>query len=178
MTFPTLTEPARLTAIAGLAIVVAACNSTAVSSPSPAITTQPWARLASQTPDVSRPTCLDLFTPPPYDAFRPVPGISVRAIDQVHFEITNATSRTFYFGVFQWTTEDNLVCGRGVIGRDVSGGLVPSGATVDGLGGSAPEVPATVAIWARPCGEGCNDVPIGEFVVPISAVEPPQPGAT
>jgi hypothetical protein len=96
----------------------------------------------------------------------------------VHFEITNATSRTYYFGVFQWTTEDKLVCGRGVIGRDAPGGRVRSGATVEGLGGSTPEVPVTVAIWAIPCGEGCNDVPIGEFVVPISAVEPPQPGAT
>lgn len=168
----------RLTAIAFLAIAMAACDSMGASSPTPALTAQPSPRLEFSTPDVSVPNCVDLFTAPPYDAFRPVPGISVRAIDKAHFEITNATGRTYYFRAFQWMTEDNLVCGRGVIGHDATNGPVGSGATVEGMGGSSPDLPMTVAIWASPCGDGCQAVPIGEFVVPISAIEPPLPVST
>src|SRR5262245_61429485 len=66
---------------------------------------------ASTRPGTSPAMCTDFFTPPPYAAFTPIPGVSVRAIDKGHFEITNATDRTYYFGVTSWITEDNLVCG-------------------------------------------------------------------
>jgi hypothetical protein len=178
VTLSTLTEPMRLTAMAFITIVVAACGSTATASPPP-MTAQPSPRLATPTPDVSPRTCVGLFTPPPYDAFLPVPGVSVRAIDRAHFEITNATSRTYYFGGMHWATEDNLVCGRGVVGRDsVPGGRLGPGATVEGGGGSTPDSPMTGSIWADPCGEGCDRVPLGQYLVPVSMVEPPVPVAS
>jgi hypothetical protein len=143
--------------------------------PSPPVGTSPP---VSQSPDVSPATCTDFFTPPPYDAFSPVPGISVRTIDKGHFEITNATSRDYYFGATFWVTEDNLVCGRGVTDHSAPGGRVPRGSTVAGLGGSTLETPLTVSIWASPCGDGCYRDPIGKYVVPVSSVEPPSPGST
>ncbi len=168
----------RFTAIALLAIAVAACNSMGGPSPTPAITAQPSPRPSSATFVSPKLTCGDLFTPPPYEALRPVPGISVRVIDKAHFEVTNATDRDYYFKVIGWTTEDNLVCGRGVIGHDGFGSPVPSRATVEAGGGSTVEIPVTVAIWDRPCGDGCNDRAVGEIVVPISMVEPPLPMST
>jgi len=168
----------RITTIAVLAFAVAACDSLAVSSPSPAITPPPSPWLSSATFVAPELTCGDRFTPPPYDRLPAVPGISVRVIDKAHFEVVNATDRDYYFKVVQWMTEDNLVCGRGVVGHDSFSSPVPSRATVEAGGGSTTEVPVTVAIWDRPCGEGCNVSPIGEYVVPISMVEPPQPLST
>jgi hypothetical protein len=162
----------RLATISVLAIVVAACGSINPPSPSPTITARPSQVLSSATFSAPQLTCGDLNTPPPYDALKSVPGISVHVIDTAHFELTNLTDRDLYFAVFHWTTDDNLVCGRGVTSYDGMGGPVPAGSTVEGLGGSTPEVPVTVAIWDKPCGEGCTDPPIGEFVVRISAVEP------
>jgi hypothetical protein len=169
----------RLSAIAVITIVLAACDSYTVASPSPITTARPSPRPATPSPEVSSRTCAGLFTPPPYEAFLPVPGISVRAIDRAHFEITNATSRTYYFGGMHWATEDNLVCGRGVVGRDsVPGGRLRPGAIVERGGGSTPDSPLTVSIWADPCGEGCDRVPLGQYLVPVSMVEPPEPVAS
>jgi hypothetical protein len=176
------------------AILVAACTAqiggsgdptasllpadTALAAPSPSVGTS---ALASPSPDVSAHGCDAapfFFTPPPYAAFEPVPGISVRATDKGHFKITNATSRTYYVGVFSWDTEDNLLCGRGVLAHDHPGGRVGAGKTIERLGGSPQEALTTVSIWAEPCGEGCYRDPIGQYVVPMSSVEPPLPGST
>lgn len=167
----------RLITIALFAIALAGCDSGAASSPSPAAApASPRPSSASSVP--AQLTCGDLFTAPPYDALTPVPGISVRVIDKAHFAVTNATARDYYFKVIAWTTEDNLVCGRGVIGHDGFGSPVPSGATIEAGGGSTVQVPVTVAIWDRPCGDGCNDPQIGEILVPISIIEPPAPVST
>jgi hypothetical protein len=171
-------------------LVVAACSALVGNSLDPNVTPPPAATVASPspsagpsqasspTPDISPAVCTDFFTPPPYDAFRPVPGISVRAIDKTHFEIANTTSRTYYIGVTSWDTEDNLVCGRGVIDHSNNGGRLRPGRTVQRGGGSTPEVPLTVSIWANPCGEGCYRKPIGQYVVPLSSIEPPTPLAS
>ncbi len=119
-----------------------------------------------------------LFTAPPYGALVPVPGVSLRVIDKATFVITNLTSFTYFVGVTSWATEDDLVCGRGVIGRtDVDGRLGP-GSTLQLRGGSSAEIPATVEIWSDPCGEGCSRPPVGEYLLPISTVEPPAPLST
>lgn len=179
------------TVVIAVSLMVAACAVQTTNTGDPTATTPPTAAtigtaspsarasaLPSQSPDDSPRICPDFFTPPPYDAFRPVPGISVRAIDKGHIEITNASSRAYYFGVSHWVTEENLVCGRGVIDHSSRGGRIARGATVERLGGSTPEVPVTVAVWANPCGEGCNRPPIGNYVVPVSSVEPPVPIAS
>ena len=163
----------RSTTIALLAFAVVACNSVAPSSPPPVIAPEPTPWLSTSTFVVADLTCGDLFTPPPYDALAPVPGISIQVIDKAHFEVTNATNRDYYFEVVTWSTEDNLVCGRGVTGHDSFGSPVPPGQTVEVDGGSTVDFPVTVAIWDYPCGEACSDPPIGELVVPISMVEPP-----
>jgi hypothetical protein len=109
---------------------------------------------------------------------RAVPGISIRVIDKAHFEVTNATDRDYYFKVIGWTSYENLVCGRGVIGHDGFGSPVSAGATVQAGGGSSSDIPVTVAIWDRPCGDGCDDSSIGQVLVPISTIEPPLPMST
>jgi hypothetical protein len=122
--------------------------------------------------------CTKFFTPPPYDAFAPVPGVTVRAIDKAHFQITNGTSHTYYVGLTQWVNEDNLVCGRGVVDQSHSGGRLRPRETFDGIGGSASDAPLTVSVWDQPCGDGCTRTPLGQYVVPASSVEPPFPGST
>jgi len=107
-----------------------------------------------------------------------VPGVAVHAVDTAHFEITNSTDRDYYFKAIAWSTDDNLACGRGVNGHDVFNGRISAGMTTQGVGGSTPEVPMTVAIWPEPCGDGCTEPSVGDFVIPISTVEPPRPGAT
>jgi len=124
----------------------------------------------------TQPQCPD-FTPPPYDELRPVPGIAVRVIDKAHFEITNATTWTYFGRVMSWVTEDDLVCGRGVIGHDSPVGRIGSGETIEWWDGSTADVPVTVEIWDHPCGEGCEGAPIGAYLVPMSPLEP-VPGST
>jgi hypothetical protein len=108
---------------------------------------------------------------PPYRGPSPVIGISVRAIDKGHLEITNATSRTYYYRVSRWVTMQ-LDCGRGVTEQEAVRGPIAAGETIEIGGGSTPDVPATVGIWDRPCGEACSAPPIGLIVVPVSSVEP------
>jgi hypothetical protein len=165
----------RRTTITLIAITLAACGSTTTASPSPVITAQPSPWLSSATFRATELTCGDLFTAPPFDALPPVPGISVRVIDKAHFEVTHVTDRDYYLKVVTWSTEDNLVCGRGITGHDGFASPLFAGTTVQAGGGSTVEVPVTVAIWDRPCGEACSDPPIGEIIVPISMVEPPPP---
>jgi len=142
-------------------------------SPDPTVGSSVGASMVpSESPQDSPRHCLAFFTPAPYDSFRPVPGVAVRAINKGRFEITNGTSLTYYGGVTTWVTEDDLVCGRGVIGHDSLVGRIAPGATVDWSGGSTADVPLTVAIWDSPCGEGCYRTPVGAYVVPISSVEP------
>jgi hypothetical protein len=65
-----------------------------------------------------------------------------------------------------------LVCGRGITEEEMERGPIAAGATVDVAAGSTPNVPVTVGIWDRPCGEACSAPPIGLIVVPVSSVEP------
>lgn len=143
--------------------------------PNPAASTPP---LVSPSPRGSVPQCTEFFTPPPYDSFTPIPGITVRAVDKAHFEITNSTLGTYYVGVAQWVTEDDLICGRGVIAHSSPGGQLPRNGTFQGTGGSEPEAPLVVSIWDDPCGDECTRPPVGKYVVPVSPVDPPAPGAS
>ena len=120
-------------------------------------------------------TCGSLVPAPAYASMAPVPGISLRAIDKAHFELRNATARRYYFAVYSWQTADNLVCGRGVTFRESIAGSVDPGSTFLVDGGSTPEMPATVSIWDAPCGEACDRPPLGQYVVPLSSIEPPVP---
>jgi hypothetical protein len=112
------------------------------------------------------------FTPPPYDSFEPVPGVSVRVINKGLFEVTNTTDRAYFGKVFTWQTEANLVCGQGVLGHDSVIGQIAPGSTVQWFSGSTPDVPMTVEIWDSPCGEGCYREPLGAYLLPVSSIEP------
>src|ERR1051326_8602769 len=127
----------RLTAIALVAFVSAACNSTPLSLTPGMTQASPW---PSPTFEAARLTCVDRYTPPPYDAMHPVAGVSLRVIDKGHFEVTNATDRDYYFKIVRWITED-LVCGRGVTGEDGFASPIASGATVAVSGGSTADLP-------------------------------------
>jgi hypothetical protein len=132
--------------------------------------------LVSQNPATSPRVCQDYFTPPPEEIAGP---ISVRVIDKTHFEIINATNRIYYLTVRYWVVEDNLVCGRGWLDhRDVLGRIRP-GARLERSGGSTPgEIPTRVELWAEPCPDNCHREPDGEYELPTSTVEPPEPGST
>ena len=108
---------------------------------------------------------------PPYGAPDPVPGISVTAKDKGHTEIINATSRTYYYQLSRWPT-DQLVCGLGQHEQGLQKGPIAAGRTVEIGEGSTPDVPVTIEIWDAPCGEGCDRPPIGAYVVPVSTIEP------
>jgi len=144
-------------------------------SASPALETPTASGTPTATLGTPAATCGDMFTAPPYDDLAPVPGLSVRSIDKAHFEIINTSDRQYYFAVFYWVTEDDLVCGRGVIARDSVAGPIGPGSTFVVDGGSTPQSPVTVSIWGDPCGDGCTRTPIGEYLIPISSVEPPPP---
>jgi hypothetical protein len=160
-----------------VAVLLGACSSvvgTATVPPTATTATQaatatPWIPV---TP--SGLTCGSLFPAPDYAGFAPVPGITVRAIDQGHVEISNATAQPYYFALFYWEAVDNLVCGRGVTVYDPIAGPVHAGSTFVVEGGSTDMVPATVSIWSDPCGEACTQPPIGQYVVPISDVPAPS----
>ena len=108
---------------------------------------------------------------PPYGAPDPVSGISVTAKDKGHTQITNATSRTYYYQLSRWPT-DQLVCGMGRHEEALQKGPIAAGRTVEIGEASTPEVPVTIEIWDAPCGEGCERPPIGAYVVPVSPTEP------
>jgi hypothetical protein len=144
------------------------------SAPSPSAVASPTASPAPRSFAASpsaHAQCPD-FTPPPYDSFEPVVGISIRVINKGLFEITNATKKSYYGKVFKWTTESNLVCGQGVLGHDSVLGRIAPGATLRWSAGSTTDVPVTVEIWDRPCGEGCYEGSIGAYLLPVSSIEP------
>lgn len=146
--------------------------------PSPVDSTSPTDPPASEITGQSAPACDDLLTPPPYKSLPPVAGVSVRSIDKAHFEINNTTGQTYYFKSFSWQTDANLPCGPGVIAHESATGPVNAGSKVSVDGGSTPEIPVTVSVWPEPCGEGCDRPPSGQYLVPISTIEPPTPGHT
>lgn len=115
------------------------------------------------------PQCPD-HTWPPYRV-GPVAGISVRAINKGHTEITNPTNRTYYYRVSRWSAA-HLLCGHDLVEHEVERGPIAAGETIDYTGGSTPDAPLTVAIWDGPCGEACHRPPIGLYVVSVSSVEP------
>lgn len=123
----------------------------------------------SESPSVSG-QCPDQSWPP-YGGPSPVSGISARAIDKGNLEITNATSRTYYYRVSSWVAWQ-LVCGRGIVEEEAVRGPIGAGETIKIGDGSTPDVPVTVGIWDQPCGEACTGPPIGLIVVPVSSVEP------
>ena len=108
---------------------------------------------------------------PPYGASDSVAGISVGAIARGHTRITNASHQTYYYRASHWPTAQ-LVCGRGRYEQGGQTGPIAAGKNVDIGEGSTPDVPMSVEIWDRPCGEGCDRQPIGAYVVPVSSVEP------
>jgi hypothetical protein len=179
----TMSQPSRRRfggVVLACAVLVGACSGLVESTPPTATTpviggegATPWIPSAP-----SGLTCGSAFPAPGYASMAPVAGISLRAIDKGHFEVRNATARTYYVAVFYWETADNLVCGRGVTFRDSIAGAVDPGSTFLVDGGSTTEVPATVSIWDAPCGEACDRPPIGQYVVPLSSIEPPVPMQT
>jgi hypothetical protein len=127
----------------------------------------------SPIPRASDPSgaCAPLFTGPPDAGPNLVPGITVRAIDKRHTEITNATNRTYYYRVSAWHS-DLLACGFGVTESEFQRGPIASGETVEVGEGSAPRLPIAVGIWDQMCGEACSSPPIGWMFVPVSSIEP------
>jgi len=123
----------------------------------------------SESPGISG-QCPDRSMPPDRGP-SPVDGISVRAIDKGHLEITNATSRTYYYRVSRWVTMQ-LDCGRGITEQEAVRGPIAAGETIQVGEGSTPDAPVAVGIWDRPCGEACSAPPMGWIVVPVSSVEP------
>ena len=112
------------------------------------------------------------YTLPPSRGPIPVPGISIRSANRAQIEIANATGRTYYFRVAAWVVLE-LDCGRGLVNYEVALGPIAAGEKA--LVGVTEDVPITVEVWDRPCGEGCVRPPLGIVVVPMSSLEPPAP---
>lgn len=166
-----------------VALLICGCSAP-IESADPTLTPSPFESVGSTEPAASQiagqtpPACDDLLTPPPYSSLPPVSGLSVRAIDKARFEISNTTGQTYYFKSFSWQTENDLPCGPGVIAHELATGPVDAGSKVLVDGGSTTGVAVTVSVWLEPCGEGCDRPPSGQYVVPISTIEPPRPGHT
>jgi hypothetical protein len=107
---------------------------------------------------------------PPYGSVGSVPGISVNVIDQGHLQLISSAARTYYYVVSRWTT-DLLTCGIGTTEQEGMYGPIRPGETVDFAKGSTQDVPLTIKISERKCGEGgCPRPPIGLYLVPVSSV--------
>jgi hypothetical protein len=126
----------------------------------------------SATPSASLPLQCP-YTLPPFTGLTPVTGISIRSVDRAHLEIANATDRTYYFKVYSWWVYD-LDCGRGLVSREGPNGPIAPGETM--LVWVEEHAPISVAVWDRPCGEGCRRAPVGQVLVPMSSLDPPSPG--
>ena len=158
----------RIAAALVMLLVVAACGSSISGEsdlPSASPTESPM-----ESPIESQGQCAN-WTLPPDVGPSLVPGITVRAVDKGHFEITNATSRTYYYRVSAWFT-DLLDCGLGVTESEYMRGPIKAGETIEVGEGSTKLVSVTVGIWDHPCGEACSSPPIGWIFVPMSSVEP------
>lgn len=154
----------RLAAAFVMLLAVAACGSSTMGT-SAAPTASP-----TRSPIESQGQCPN-WTLPPDVGPSPVPGITVRAVDRGHFEITNATGRTYYYRVSTWFT-DLLDCGLGVTESETVRGPIKAGETIEVGEGSTKKVSVTVGIWDQPCGEACSSPPIGWIFVPVSSIEP------
>jgi hypothetical protein len=116
-------------------------------------------------------TCADATPPALVDS---IDGITARAIDRDHVEIANDTDATLYYELAGWEMAQLEDC-VGILGQQIAyGPLAPRTSVTMTLGALAdrPDVPITVGIWERPCGERCNRAPLARISLPRSPVEP------
>lgn len=171
--------------LGGLSLALAACVGSASPSGVPATAGGPSfevqatpgatpAATASATPSPSTPST---FCPgrtwPPYP-LGGIPGIAAVSTDRATIEITNRTSRTFYYRVSGWQPDQFETC-RALGEVEAQRGPIAPGATervIVDPGWQQAGVPVTVALWDKPCGEACVREPVAAMVVELSPVEP------
>jgi hypothetical protein len=110
---------------------------------------------------------------PPFDAPGPV-GITAVASDSRHVDITNHLASRVYFRLSSWQVVQLETCRGLVQNENVSGPLDPGqvfNADIT-VAGDDPTRPLTVALWDRPCGEGCQRPPMAVLLVPPSLAQP------
>lgn len=169
--------------IACLSLALAACagggsGSAGASHADPSLGTQSAAAATTpRTPESLTPFLASTFCPgrtwPPY-RLRAVAGVTAVSTDQATVEITNRTGRTYYYRVSGWEPAQFETC-RALGELERQRGPIASGATeavmVDPAWQQAG-LRVTVALWDRPCGEGCDREPIAAMVVELSPLEP------
>ena len=111
---------------------------------------------------------------PPYLLGR-IPGVTATSRDRATIEITNRADRTYHYRVAGWHLDQFETC-RALGEQVVEEGPIAPGTTVlvtivafkDRI-----DVPIIVAMWDKPCGEGCQRAaPIGALLVARSPLEP------
>ncbi len=180
MTAAVSSRPRLVALLLAVPLIAAACLAQANGQPDqsePAATVLASIAASSESVSVAASHSADLFlkcpyTLPPSGGRLPVPGISLRSLDRAHVEIANTTSRTYYYRVAAWVVLE-LDCGRGLVDYEMA--LSPIAPEETALVGVMQDVPISVEVWDRPCGEGCVRPPVGVVVVPMSSLEPPAP---
>jgi hypothetical protein len=132
------------------------------------------ARSAPTAPEPS--LCAGMRAWPPSGYPSAPSGITALMTDAVTVRITNSTDRTYWYRISGWTLERLAMCPGIVIAEQESQrGPLPGHAVVEGTIGyvrSLDSLRIGVGIWDHPCGEGCNEAPIGFIPIPRSWVEP------
>ena len=152
-----------------LALVLVAC----AASTAPGNAPVPASPSVGASPSAAPPTFCAGRTWPPY-RLGGIPGITATSRDRATIEITNGTTRTYYYRVSGWHPEQFETC-RAFDEREVERGPIAPGATVQAMiwaFGDRLDVPVTVAFWDEPCGEACHREPIAAMQVLRSAIEP------
>jgi hypothetical protein len=153
----------------GAALAAGACSPSPTTSPTPTVASSPSVPATARAIDAPCPDA----TWPPFDAPRPA-GITAVATDRRHIEIANHSARRVYVRLSSWAMAQLETC-RGIVENENMTGPLDAGQTLDAdvtVAGDDPARPLTVAIWDRPCGEGCHRPPDGALLVPPSLVQP------
>ena len=96
-----------------------------------------------------------------------VDGVEVAAPDGVSVLITNRSKEQLYYQVDGWIAERNGDCVE-YQARTVELGPLPAGESVTSdvaRLSSTMDVPYSISIWDRPCGEMCSEPPMGALLI-------------
>ena len=118
------------------------------------------------------PTFCPGRTWPPYP-LGGIPGITVVSTDRTTITITNRTSKTYYYRVSGWQTDQFEFC-RALGEVEFGRGPIAPGAT-ERVGVASDwqrAAPVTVGLWDKPCGEACVSEPVAALIVELSPVAP------
>lgn len=156
----------RRIVVFSLSLILAACATGHIpATPSSSVD-------ASATPSPLLPLCSGRQWPPSGIPFV-YPGVSARALDTVHVQISNTTDKELSYRISGWEM-DRLDCGIGAVEVEATRGPISAGTTltVDATPGGDLTLPMTVGIWEHHCGEACQEPPVALLLVTRSNVKP------